>query len=144
MKKNFLLWEIQFINILFTDSEEVSNKNYHKNFTKNGGKNMAYKFTTANFEEEVLNADVPVLVDFYAEWCGPCKMMAPIVEKLAVELEGKMKIGKCNTDENMPLAQKYRIVSIPTFMIFKNGQVVETFKGAMSISALRAKCENFL
>ena len=105
---------------------------------------MAYQFTTENFEEEVLNADVPVLVDFYADWCGPCKMMAPVVEKLAAEFEGKMKIGKCNTDENMPLAQKYRIVNIPTFMIFKNGQVVETFKGAMSISALRSKCENVL
>ena len=93
---------------------------------------MEYKFTTENFEVEVLNADLPVLVDFYADWCGPCKMMAPIVERLAEEYEGKIKVGKCNTDENMPLAQKYRVASIPTFMIFKEGQPVATFMGAMS------------
>lgn len=93
---------------------------------------MEYKFTTENFEAEVLNAELPVLVDFYADWCGPCKMMAPIVERLAEEYEGKLKVGKCNTDENMPLAQKYRVASIPTFMIFKEGQPAATFMGAMS------------
>lgn len=93
---------------------------------------MEYKFTTENFETEVLNAELPVLVDFYADWCGPCKMMAPIVERLAEEYEGKLKVGKCNTDENMPLAQKYRVASIPTFMIFKEGQPAATFMGAMS------------
>ena len=85
---------------------------------------MEYKFTTAYFEEEVLNSDLPVLVDFYADWCGPCKMMAPIVEKLAEEYDGKIKVGKCNTDDNMPLTQKYRVASIPTFIIFKGGEAV--------------------
>ena len=93
---------------------------------------MEYKFTTENFEEEVLNSELPVLVDFFADWCGPCKMMAPIIEKLAEEYEGKLKVGKCNTDDNMPLAQKYRVASIPTFIIFKNGQPAATFMGAMS------------
>lgn len=93
---------------------------------------MEYTFTTDNFETEVLNAELPVLVDFYADWCGPCKMMAPIVERLAQEYEGKLKVGKCNTDDNMPLIQKYRVASIPTFIIFKDGQPVATFMGAMS------------
>lgn len=93
---------------------------------------MEYKFTTADFESEVLKSDLPVLVDFYADWCGPCKMMGPVVEKIAEEYDGKLKVGKCNTDENMPLAQKYRVSSIPTFMIFKDGRLVATYLGAMS------------
>lgn len=102
---------------------------------------MEYTFTTVNFEEEVLQSELPVLVDFYADWCGPCKMMAPVVEKLAEELAGKCKVGKCNTDENMELAQKYRVVNIPTFMIFKAGQPVETLKGSMTASELRSQVE---
>lgn len=93
---------------------------------------MEYKFTMDNFEKEVLQEALPVLVDFYADWCGPCKMMAPIVEKIAEEYDGKLKVGKCNTDENMALAQKYRIASIPTFMIFKGGEVAKTFIGGRS------------
>ena len=93
---------------------------------------MEYEFTTENFEEEVLNSELPVLVDFFADWCGPCKMMAPIIEKLAEEYEGKLKVGKCNTGDNMPLAQKYRVANIPTFIIFKDGQPAATFMGAMS------------
>lgn len=93
---------------------------------------MEYKFTTANFEAEVLNSEIPVLVDFYADWCGPCKMMAPVVERLAEEYEGKLKVGKCNTDDNMPLTQKYRVASIPTFIIFKDGEPAAVFMGAMS------------
>lgn len=93
---------------------------------------MEYKFTVNNFESEVLKSDLPVLVDFYADWCGPCKMMGPVVEEVAEEFDGKLKVGKCNIDENMALAQKYKVVSIPTFMIFKNGQAVATFVGAMS------------
>ncbi|MBE5883902.1 MAG: thioredoxin [Lachnospiraceae bacterium] len=102
---------------------------------------MEYKFTTANFEEEVLNSDVPVLVDFYADWCNPCKMMAPVVEKLAEELAGSCKVGKCNVDENMAVAQKYRVVNIPTFIVFKSGQPVSTFRGAMSAQELRSNVE---
>lgn len=102
---------------------------------------MEYKFTTANFEEEVLKSDIPVLVDFYADWCGPCKMMGPVVEKLAEELAGKIKIGKCNVDENMALAQKYRVASIPNFIVFKGGQPVANYLGAMSEDELFEKLE---
>ncbi len=97
------------------------------------------KFTTANFEAEVLQSDIPVLVDFYAEWCGPCKMMGPIVEKMEEKYAGKVKVGKLNVDDNMEIAQKYGVVSIPTFICFKNGQVADTFMGAMSVKALEDK-----
>ncbi len=105
---------------------------------------MANKFTVENFETEVLQAELPVLVDFYADWCGPCKMMAPVVDALAEKMEGKLKVGKCNTDENMALAQKYRVVSIPTFILFKEGQPVETFMGMMSPEEFFEKVEEVL
>ncbi len=105
---------------------------------------MELKFTKQNFETEVLQSDVPVLVDFYADWCGPCKMMGPVVEKLAEEMAGKAKVGKINVDDEGGLAQQYRVVSIPTFLIFKNGMVVETMVGAMSAVALKEKLEKAL
>lgn len=100
---------------------------------------MELKFTKQNFEAEVLQSDVPVLVDFYADWCGPCKMMGPVVEKLAEEMAGQAKVGKLNVDDEGALAQQYRVVSIPTFLIFKNGEVVDTMVGAMSAAALKEK-----
>lgn len=100
---------------------------------------MEYKFTKQNFEAEVLQSEVPVLVDFYADWCGPCKMMGPVVEKLAEEMSGKVKVGKLNVDDEGSLAQQYRVVSIPTFLIFKNGEVVDTMVGAMSAAALKER-----
>lgn len=105
---------------------------------------MEYKFTTDNFKEEVLQADAPVLVDFYADWCNPCKMMAPVVAKLAEEYEGKLKVGKCNVDENMQTAQQYHVSSIPAFVIFKDGKPESTFVGAMSAADLRAKVDAVL
>lgn len=97
---------------------------------------MEYKFTVANFDEEVLNSELPVLVDFYADWCNPCKMMAPVVEKIAEEYEGRLKVGKCDVSANMPLAQKYRVSNIPAFMIFKGGEPVDNFVGALSADDL--------
>ncbi len=97
---------------------------------------MEYRFTTENFEEEVLKSDVPVLVDFYADWCGPCKMMMPVVEKLAETYDGKAKVGKVNSDDESALAAKYNIMSIPSFLVFKNGEVVNSGMGAMSPDAL--------
>ncbi len=97
---------------------------------------MEYKFTTDNFEAEVLNSDIPVLVDFYADWCGPCKMMMPVVEKMAETYEGKVKVGKVNSDEEGELAQKYNIMSIPSFLVFKNGEVINSAMGAMPADAL--------
>ena len=86
---------------------------------------MSGMFTDANFEEEVLKSEIPVLVDFYADWCGPCKMMAPIIDELAKEYDGKWKIGKCNIDDAPETAAKYGITSIPSLKFFKNGEVYD-------------------
>ena len=105
---------------------------------------MEYKFTNANFEKEVISSDLPVFVDFYADWCGPCKMMAPIVEKLAEKYDGKVKVGKCNIDEENGLAGRYNVMSIPTMMIFVKGEVKETIIGAVSQKELEEKIEKAL
>ncbi len=83
---------------------------------------MELKLKSENFEEEVLKSEKPVLVDFYADWCGPCQMMGPIIEELATELEGKAKVGKINVDENPDIAVEYNVMSIPTLIIFKKGK----------------------
>lgn len=88
------------------------------------------KITGDNFEEEVLKSDKPVLIDFWAPWCGPCKMMGPVVEQLAAEYEGRVKVGKVNVDEEMELAQKYQVMSIPMFLLFKDGKVEKQVMGA--------------
>ena len=85
--------------------------------------------TSSNFDAEVLNSELPVLVDFWATWCGPCKMIAPVVAEIAEEYEGKVKVGKVNVDEENALAMQYRVASIPTLLLFKNGQVVNTSVG---------------
>ena len=87
------------------------------------------EFNTDNFETEVVQSDVPVLVDFWAPWCGPCKMIGPIIEELAGEFDGKVKIGKVNVDNNQDLAAKFGIKGIPTVMLFKGGQSVNNFVG---------------
>ena len=83
---------------------------------------MEIKFNSENFEEEVLKSEKTVLVDFYADWCGPCNAMAPVIEELATELDGKAKVGKINVDENSDIAVEYNVMSIPTLIIFKNGK----------------------
>jgi thioredoxin 1 len=95
--------------------------------------------TDATFEQEVLKADVPVLVDFWAPWCGPCRMIAPIVEELANQYNGKLKVVKLNTDENQDTAVRYGIRSIPTLGIFKDGKVVDSVIGAVPKKLLEDK-----
>ena len=98
----------------------------------------------ADFQKDVLSSDVPVLVDYWAEWCGPCKMIAPILDEIAGDYQGKLKIAKVNVDENQQVTQKYGIRSIPTLMIFKGGSVQAQKVGAMSKSQLAAFIETNL
>ncbi|MEO0097908.1 MAG: thioredoxin [candidate division WOR-3 bacterium] len=100
--------------------------------------------TKKNFEKEVLNSEIPVLIDFWAEWCMPCKMMLPIVEELAKEYDKKVKIGKVNVDEENELAEKYMIMSIPTFLFIKKGKVIDKVIGAVPKSMLVEKLNKLL
>jgi len=102
-------------------------------------------FTDANFQEEVLNSSVPVFVDFWAPWCGPCQQMSPMVEELAGEIDAsKMKVGKMNVDDNPQTPSQYQIMSIPSFLIFKNGEVVGTEMGSMEKARLKAFMEKYI
>lgn len=105
---------------------------------------MEYTFTTENFENEVLQSEVPVLVDFYAQWCNPCKMMAPILEELAKKYDGKIKIGKCDIDEEDGLARKYRVMNIPNMKIFVKGEVAGTVVGAVEKEELEEEIQKVL
>lgn len=100
--------------------------------------------TDANFQKEVLESTTPVLVDFWAEWCGPCKMIAPVVEQLATDFVGKLKVGKVDVDSNQQTSMAYGIRSIPTLLIFKNGKVVEQIVGAVPKQALADKVTKHL
>ncbi|MBC8543500.1 MAG: thioredoxin [Clostridia bacterium] len=105
---------------------------------------MALAFNDSNFQDEVLNSEIPVLVDFYADWCGPCKMMSPVVDELSREYEGRLKVGKVNVDENTNVAQQYRVMSIPTILLIKNGQVVDQVVGAVPKAQLTGKIDSIL
>ena len=102
------------------------------------------ELSETNFEQEVLKATIPVLVDFWAVWCGPCKMIAPIVDELSVEYEGKLKIGKVDVDNHQSIAMQYGIRSIPTLLIFKAGKVVEQIVGAAPKKSLVEKLSKHL
>ena len=104
----------------------------------------ALHVTDATFEQEVVKSDIPVLVDFWAEWCGPCRMVGPTIEKLAEEYQGRFKIAKLDVDNNSQTAAKYSIQSIPTMMIFVKGQVVDGMVGAQGEPAIKAKLDKYL
>ena len=123
--------------------EMLDNTGKKKNNTEEDT-NMAKEFTDQNFEEEVLKSELPVLVDFYADWCGPCKMMAPVIENLAVEYAGRINVGKLNVDTSQASAVRYRVMSIPTMILFVNGEVKETVVGAVSAKELVQKLDKVL
>jgi len=103
--------------------------------------NAVMEFTDDNFESEVLGADTPVVVDFWAEWCMPCRMIAPIIDELAAEYEGKAKIGKIDTDANRDVTMKYQINAIPTVIVFKDGEIAKKFVGMTNKADLTAAIE---
>ena len=106
--------------------------------------NLIVHLTAANWETEVTKATTPVLVDFWAEWCGPCKLIAPVLDELANELAGKIKIAKVNVEESQDLAAKFHIRSIPTLLVFKAGTVQEQMAGALRKAELQAKLNAYL
>lgn len=105
---------------------------------------MELEFTDQNFEQEVLKNKESVLIDFWAPWCGPCQMMGPVIEELAKEFEGKVKIGKCNVDENGKTSEKFSIMSIPSIKIFKDGKIVKEFTGVQTKDTLKSALEELL
>ncbi|MEK7255126.1 MAG: thioredoxin [Bacteroidota bacterium] len=105
---------------------------------------MLTQLTSENFETEVLNNEMPVLVDFWAKWCGPCKMVKPVLEELADEMGGTVVIAQLDIDENQELAYRYQVSSIPTFILFKNGQMADRMMGAMPKSAFQSFIERNL
>ena len=105
---------------------------------------MAVEFTDTNFEEVALNSDKPVLIDFWAEWCGPCRMVGPIVEEMHSEYEGKAVIGKVNVDENPEISQRFGIRNIPTIIFLKDGEMVDKSVGAVPKNVLTEKMDNLL
>jgi len=102
------------------------------------------EITDATFDTEVLSSDVPVLIDFWAVWCGPCKMVAPVVEELAAEYDGQLKVGKIDVDAHKQAAMKYGIRSIPTLLLFKDGKVVQQIIGALPKNQLEEKIKSFI
>ena len=105
---------------------------------------MALTITKDNFDEIVLKSDVPVMVDFWAAWCGPCRMVGPFVDEIAQEYEGRAKVGKINVDEQQELAQRFKVMTIPTIMVFRDGEMTEKIVGSVPKTSLADMLENAL
>lgn len=105
---------------------------------------MAIELNDKNFEQEVIKSDKPVLVDFWAAWCGPCQMMGPIVEEIDKEMEGKVKVGKIEVDNNPQVAEKYDVMSLPALKIFKDGKIVKDFVGLQNKEMLKKELESVI
>ena len=105
---------------------------------------LVNEFTDANFENDVTNSDIPVLVDFWATWCGPCKAIAPIIEEIAEDYKGKVKVGKVDVDQNQNSALKFGVRSIPTLLILKNGEVVNQIVGSVPKSEISEKLDTLI
>jgi thioredoxin 1 len=120
---------------------QQSKQQYSQGFS---GMSAAAQVTDSSFKQEVLDSEIPVLVDFWAPWCGPCRMVAPVVDEIAQQYEGQVKVVKLNTDENPNIASQYGIRSIPTLMIFKGGQKVDMVVGAVPKTTLSNTLEKYL
>lgn len=105
---------------------------------------MALEITVDNFEQEVIASDLPVLVDFWAAWCGPCRMVSPVVDKIGETYQGKAKVAKINVDEQGALAERFRVLSIPTLYVFKNGEIVEKMVGARPYEEITAALDKYV
>ena len=105
---------------------------------------MAHEFTDANFKQEVLQSDKVTLIDLWAEWCGPCRMMTPVVEELATEYKGRVVVGKLNVDDNPEVPTNYNVRGIPTFLLFKNGELKEKIVGLQTKQFLENKIKSYL